>query len=62
MVLRGSSPPRLAEPAAYARRGEPRNLACVDLGELHLEFHLAVGRVRQKPRIIRSLDGSGSGV
>ena len=33
---------------------ELRNRACVDLEELHQEFHLAVGRVRQKPHLVRS--------
>jgi transposase len=31
-----------------------RNLACRDLEELHQEFHLAVGRLRQKPHLVRS--------
>jgi transposase len=33
---------------------EMRNLACLDLEELHEEFHLAVSRVRQKPKLIPS--------
>lgn len=33
---------------------EMRNLACLDLEELHFEFHLALGRVRQKSHLIRS--------
>lgn len=33
---------------------ELRNLACMDLEELHFEFHLAIGRVRRKPHLIRS--------
>jgi transposase len=33
---------------------EMRNLACRDLEELHQEFHLAVGRLRQKPHLIRA--------
>jgi transposase len=33
---------------------EMRNLVCRDLEELHQEFHLAVGRLRQKPQLIRS--------
>jgi transposase len=33
---------------------EMRNLVCRDLEELHEEFHLAVGRLRQKPHLIRS--------
>jgi transposase len=31
-----------------------RNLACRDLEELHQEFHLAVGRLRQKPHLVQS--------
>jgi transposase len=31
-----------------------RNLACRDLEELHLELHLAIGRLRQKPHLVRS--------
>jgi transposase len=30
---------------------EMRNLACLDLEQLHMEFHLALGRIRQKPRL-----------
>jgi len=30
------------------------NLSCLDMEELHLEFDLAVGRLRQKPHLIRS--------
>jgi transposase len=33
---------------------EMRNLVCRDLEELHEEFHLAVGRLRQKPQLIRA--------
>jgi transposase len=33
---------------------EMRNLACLDLEELHLPYHLAIGRVRQKSPLIRS--------
>jgi transposase len=33
---------------------EMRNLVCRDLEELHQEFHLAVGRLRQKPRLVRA--------
>jgi transposase len=33
---------------------EMRNLVCLDLEELHQEFHLAVGRLRQKPHLVRS--------
>lgn len=31
-----------------------RNLVCRDLEELHEQFHLAIGRVRRKPHLIRS--------
>ena len=41
---------------------EMRNLTCRDLEELHQEFHLAVGRVRQKPHLVRSFfEGAGLG-
>ncbi len=33
---------------------EMRNLVCRDLDELLQEFHLAVGRLRQKPQLVRS--------
>jgi len=33
---------------------EMGNLSCMDIEELHLEFHLAIGRLRQKPRLIQS--------
>lgn len=33
---------------------ELRNLACLDLEELHMEFHLALGRIRQKARLTNS--------
>jgi transposase len=38
----------------HLKHVELRNVTCLDLEELHQEFHLAVGRVRQKPSIIRS--------
>jgi transposase len=38
----------------HLKHVEMRNLACLDLEELHLEFHLAIGRLRQKPRLIQS--------
>jgi len=41
---------------------EMRNLVCLDLEELHLQYHLAIGRVRQKPHLIRSFfTGAGLG-
>jgi transposase len=33
---------------------EMANLACRDLEELHQEFHVAVGRLGQKPRLVQS--------
>lgn len=38
----------------HLKEVELRNLACRDLEQLHLELHLALGRVRQKPRLMRS--------
>jgi transposase len=33
---------------------EMRNLVCLDLEELHQEFYLALGRLRQKPHLVQS--------
>ena len=33
---------------------ELRNVTCLDLEELHLQFHLAIGRLRQKPQLVQS--------
>jgi transposase len=33
---------------------EMRNLVCRDLEQLHQEFHLAIGRLRQKTRLVQS--------
>jgi transposase len=38
----------------HLKEVELRNLSCRDLEQLHLEFHLALGRVRQKPRLATS--------
>jgi transposase len=38
----------------HLKHVELRNLACMDLEELHLEAHLAIGRMRRKPRLIQS--------
>jgi len=38
----------------HQKNVEMRNLACRDLEELHQEFHLAVGRLRQKPHLVKS--------
>ena len=36
----------------HLKEVEMRNLACLDLDQLHLELHLALGRLRQKLRLI----------
>jgi len=42
------------------KHAEMRDLVCLDLEELHLELHLAIGRLREKPRLIQSLfEGAG---
>ena len=47
----------------HLKEVEMRTLACGDLEELHLELHLALGRVRQKARIIGSFfEGAGLGL
>ena len=38
----------------HLKHVEMRNLACLDLEELHEELHLAIDRLRRKPRLIRS--------
>lgn len=38
----------------HLKHVEMRNLSCMDMEELHLQFHLAIGRLRQKPRLIQS--------
>jgi transposase len=38
----------------HLKHVEMRNLVCLDLEELHEQFHLAVGRLRQKPHLVRS--------
>jgi transposase len=38
----------------HLKHVEMRNLVCRDLEELHQEFHLAVGRLRGKPHLVRS--------
>jgi transposase len=43
----------------HLKEVELRNLSCLDLEQLHLEFHLALGRLRQKPRLVSSFfDGA----
>ena len=38
----------------HLKHVEMANLVCLDLEELHEEFHLALGRLRQKPHLARS--------
>jgi hypothetical protein len=38
----------------HLKNVEMRNLVCLDLEELHLEFHLAINRLRQKPHLVHS--------
>jgi hypothetical protein len=38
----------------HLKNVEMRNLVCLDLEGLHLEFHLAVNRLRQKPHLVTS--------
>jgi transposase len=37
----------------HLKHVELRNVSCRDLDELHLELHLAIGRLRQKPHLIQ---------
>ena len=38
----------------HLKQVELRNLACLDLDQLHMELHLALGRVRQRRALVRS--------
>lgn len=38
----------------HLKNVELRNLACLDLEQLQLELHLAIGKLRRKPRLIHS--------
>jgi transposase len=38
----------------HLKNVELRNVVCRDLEELHEQFHLAVARLRQKPRLVRA--------
>lgn len=38
----------------HLKNVEMRNLVCLDLEELHQEFYLAIGRLRQKPQLVQS--------
>lgn len=44
----------------HLKQVELRNLSCLDLEELHMEIHLALGRVRQRLALVRSFfEGAG---
>ncbi len=44
----------------HLKEVELRNLTCLDLEQLHMELHLALGRVRQRRTLIRSyFEGAG---
>jgi transposase len=38
----------------HLKKVELRNLTCLDLEQLHMELHLALGRVRHRPDLVRS--------
>lgn len=38
----------------HLKNVQMRNLVCRDLEQLHQEFHLAIGRLRQKPHLVQS--------
>lgn len=38
----------------HLKHVEMRNLVCRDLEELHEQFHIAIGRLRQKPHLVQS--------
>jgi transposase len=38
----------------HLKNVQMRNLVCLDSEELHQEFHLALGRLRQKPHLVQS--------
>jgi transposase len=44
----------------HLKEVELRNLTCLDLDQLHMELHLALGRVRQRRALVRSFfEGAG---
>lgn len=44
----------------HLKKVELRNLTCLDLEQLHMELHLALGRVRQRRNLVRSFfQGAG---
>jgi transposase len=38
----------------HLKEVELRNLTCLDVEQLHMEFHIALGRVRQRPALVQS--------
>ena len=45
----------------HLKKVELRNLTCLDLEQLHMELHLALGRVRRRLALVRSFSrGLGS--
>lgn len=38
----------------HLKKVELRNLTCLDLEQLHMELHLALGRMRHRPNLVRS--------
>lgn len=38
----------------HLKHVEMRNLTCLDLEQLHMESYLAIGRLRQKPHLVKS--------
>jgi transposase len=44
----------------HLKKVELRNRSCLDLEELHMELHLALGRARRRPPLVRSFfEGAG---
>jgi transposase len=44
----------------HLKQVELGNLSCLDLEQLHMELHLALGRVRKRPALVRSFfEGAG---
>jgi len=44
----------------HLKQVELRNLACLDLEILHMELHLALGRLRRKSKLVHSFfEGAG---
>ena len=44
----------------HLKRDELGNVSCLDLEQLHMEIHLALGRVRRRRALVRSFfEGAG---